>query len=64
MAEGSQAKDVPVTTDSGKDDDSKVLNLNIKTTKKKESIQVPGDCTVKQVKELIICVLNVCVWYQ
>ncbi len=54
MAEDSQAKDVPVTTDSGKDEDSKVLNLSIKTTKKKESIQVPVDCTVKQVKELII----------
>ena len=54
MAEDSQAKDVLITTDSGKDEDSKVLNLSIKTTKKKESIQVPVDCTVKQVKELII----------
>ncbi|XP_064391196.1 ubiquilin-1-like isoform X2 [Halichondria panicea] len=53
MAEDSQAKDVPVTTDSGKDEDSKVLNLSIKTTKKKESIQVPVDCTVKQLKELL-----------
>lgn len=51
MAEGSQAKDVSQTPESGKDDDTKVLNLNIKTTKKKEAIQVPVDCTVKQVRE-------------
>lgn len=52
MAEGSQAKEVPVATDAGLDEETKVLNLNIKTTKKKESIQVPINCTVAQVKKL------------
>lgn len=44
MAEGS--KDVP---DSVGDEETKILNLNIKTTKRKESVQVTADCTIKQV---------------
>ncbi len=50
MAEGSQAKDVPSSADNASDGETKVLSLNIKTTKKKESIQVPINCTVTQVK--------------
>lgn len=58
MAEG---KDAPVVTDGGHDEETKLLNLNIKTTKKKESIQVPTTCTVAQVSMTVA--INLAVQY-
>ena len=47
MAEDKE--DAPLVPDSVGDEDTKILNLNIKTTKKKEPVQVAADCTIKKV---------------
>lgn len=49
MADDSKAKLVSSAAGEEEEDEVKLVNITIKTTKKNEVVQVAADCTVKQV---------------